>query len=429
MPWAAIIPAVGALAGGLISANAAGNAADQSAAASGRAADLQMQMYQQTRADTAPEREARNLALDALLSMTGLPGISAYKDRPAAGAATRSGAGGGLRSLPRLGGSPITGGRNSGLYDAALSDLVNLSGTFNGGGRNTNWDMTAPRANRLPLTPRMLGGPIRQGQRYSLSELGHPEGIYNNSGELQNITTSPQTMTAQEDGYVQPLGGPQERGFDFMDILNPIQVGSEPGTIGGGINGILGGLGGGGGGSPTASPTTFDPGVLTPINSGGAVGGLPIPGSSVTENPGGQPGRYNFMADPGYGFRFDEGLRAVSRSHAAKGMGLSGGILKALTRYGQGQGSQEYGNVYNRISNIAGLSGAGQGITANAGMAAAGNQGNFLSNMGDAHAAGTLGRGSAYGDTLAQLGRIYGQYSNSNNPTMYGYSSGGSITP
>ncbi len=115
------------------------------------------------------------------------------------------------------------------------------------------------------------------------------------------------------------------------------------------------------------------------------------------------------MTDPGYGFRFDEGQRAIERSAAARGMGLSGGILRELARYGQGIGSAEYGNVYNRIAGIAGLGQTGQSLTAQAGMNSANQQGGYLQNIGDANAAGTLGRASAYGDTLSQLARLYGQ--------------------
>ena len=59
----------------------------------------------------------------------------------------------------------------------------------------------------------------------------------------------------------------------------------------------------------------------------------------------------NFQADPGYAFRLSEGLKALERSAAARGGLLSGGTGKALTRFGQEMGSQEFQNAYGRAFN------------------------------------------------------------------------------
>jgi hypothetical protein len=58
----------------------------------------------------------------------------------------------------------------------------------------------------------------------------------------------------------------------------------------------------------------------------------------------------DFQADPGYAFRMQEGQKALERSAAARGGLNSGGTMKALTRYGQDMGTQEYGNAYNRFN-------------------------------------------------------------------------------
>ena len=57
----------------------------------------------------------------------------------------------------------------------------------------------------------------------------------------------------------------------------------------------------------------------------------------------------DFEADPGYAFRLSEGTKALERSAAARGGLLSGGTGKALQRFGQDLGSQEYTNAYNRF--------------------------------------------------------------------------------
>lgn len=56
----------------------------------------------------------------------------------------------------------------------------------------------------------------------------------------------------------------------------------------------------------------------------------------------------DFKADPGYAFRLSEGLKALDRQAAARGGLISGGALKAASRYGQDMASQEYQNAFNR---------------------------------------------------------------------------------
>ena len=68
---------------------------------------------------------------------------------------------------------------------------------------------------------------------------------------------------------------------------------------------------------------------------------------------GEQPAAFKFdpsqvQIDPGYQFRLSEGLKALERSAAARGGLLSGATGKALTRYGQEMGSQEFQNAYGR---------------------------------------------------------------------------------
>jgi len=133
-------------------------------------------------------------------------------------------------------------------------------------------------------------------------------------------------------------------------------------------------------------------------------------------------------ADPGYGFRLGEGLKALERSAAARGGLLSGGTGRALTRYGQEMASQEYGNAYNRAlteynalrareseeyNRLAGLAGVG-GTTAQqigaAGQTMAGNVGEIGMRQADIAGNAALARGSAYGRTAADIGRLAGRY-------------------
>jgi hypothetical protein len=161
-------------------------------------------------------------------------------------------------------------------------------------------------------------------------------------------------------------------------------------------------------------------------------------------------GRVDLNQDPGYAFRLREGQRALDRQAAARGGLISGGALKAATRYGQEMGSQEYGNAYNRAltkynadvnrestgyNRLAAMSGtgqtaantigaAGQNYATGAGNIAgtmAGNVGNLYMqqgvNQGNALLAGSQARTSSYGD----IAKLYGQ----TNPNFGGLFGGG----
>ena len=73
------------------------------------------------------------------------------------------------------------------------------------------------------------------------------------------------------------------------------------------------------------------------------------------------PTGLDFMNDPGYKARMQMGADAIENSAAARGGILSGGTLKALERYGQDYGTNEFGNVFNRGLQTAGYNaGIGQ---------------------------------------------------------------------
>ena len=124
-------------------------------------------------------------------------------------------------------------------------------------------------------------------------------------------------------------------------------------------------------------------------------------------------GMSDFQSDPGYAFRLAEGQKALERSAAARGGLISGGALKAATRYGQDMGSQEYQNAYNRyqtnrtnqLQPLGNLMASGMSAASNQG-AAAGNYGsagaNLITGAGNAMAGGITGAGNA--QAAGQLG-------------------------
>ena len=133
-------------------------------------------------------------------------------------------------------------------------------------------------------------------------------------------------------------------------------------------------------------------------------------------------GMSDFTADPGYAFRLAEGQKTLDRQAAARGGLISGGALKAATRYGQDMGSQEYQNAFNRyqtnranqLNPLGSLLSSGQAAASNQ-AAAAGNYGTQagqgLTNIGAANAAGRMASANALGDALGQ----YLRYSSNQN--------------
>jgi len=146
--------------------------------------------------------------------------------------------------------------------------------------------------------------------------------------------------------------------------------------------------------------------------------------------------RYDQNTDPGYGFRFDQGMRGVNASMAAKGMGISGAGIKGATEFGQGMGSQEYNNAFNRYvtgfnantgernqlyNRYAGVAGTGQTAVNQIGTQGA----NMASNIGNAYMTSAANTGnaalaaagqrtSAFGGAANALGRMYGNKGFSN---------------
>lgn len=139
-------------------------------------------------------------------------------------------------------------------------------------------------------------------------------------------------------------------------------------------------------------------------------------------------GMEQFQADPGYSFRMSEGLKALERSAASRGILSSGQTLKDITRFGQDAASQEYQNAFQRylterqarLQPLEYRIGLGQaaasGQAANVGSSAT-NVGNLTTSLGNINSAGTMGQANAYNNMLSNIAGIatqgaeaYGQY-------------------
>lgn len=119
---------------------------------------------------------------------------------------------------------------------------------------------------------------------------------------------------------------------------------------------------------------------------------------------------------PGYQFALTQGLKGTNNSLAAQGLGLSGAQAKGLASYATGLADQTYGNQFNRalsqyntnyqvaannVANLQNLLNTGQNAAAQTGqqsIAAANNAGNYLTQAGNAQAAGYTGIANAVGN-------------------------------
>jgi len=218
------------------------------------------------------------------------------------------------------------------------------------------------------------GGPMQNSRTYNVNELG-PENRY--VGGAVRRGRNPVTIEG-EAGYVQPHS--RAIGGMMVPMLE----------------------------SPPRPPLTQDSGPPTQISQdeSGVLTGASNFGQPPTENPGGVEGGYNFMTDPGYEFRRSEGMRALEGSAAARGGLLSGGFAKKAMRYGQDYASNEYTNVYNRISNIAGLGQVSANQSGQAALYGGQQMGTAAAQAGYANASGYRGAGNAWNNAGQQIAKL-----------------------
>ncbi len=116
-----------------------------------------------------------------------------------------------------------------------------------------------------------------------------------------------------------------------------------------------------------------------------------------------------FTADPGYQFRLDQGNRAIENQARAAGRYYSPSTVKELTRYGQDFASNEFGNVANRLSGIAGVGQSATNTGVQLGQNYANNYGNTMTELGNARGAASIAQGNAWGNAFGTVGNMFNQ--------------------
>lgn len=97
----------------------------------------------------------------------------------------------------------------------------------------------------------------------------------------------------------------------------------------------------------------------------------------------------DFQTTPGYKFRMDEGVKALDRSAASRGLLRSGAQQKGITDFGQNIASEEYGNYFNNLLKVSGL---GSDAASSGNSTAAG----LTQGAGNSILQGGIARGSGY---------------------------------
>ena len=159
---------------------------------------------------------------------------------------------------------------------------------------------------------------------------------------------------------------------------------------------------------------------------------------------------FNFQYDkndPAFTFSFDQGMRGINASLAAKGLGGSGAGIKGAAGFAENLANSYYNDAFNRYvtgfnantgernqlyNRLAGVAGTGQTSANQIGAQGA----NMASNIGNAYMSSAANTGnaamaaagirnSAYGGAANVLGRMYGYGGYGRNPPSLPYTPAG----
>jgi len=363
---------------GSLQAMATMSAADTQAQAARDAAQVQLQMYQQTRQDLAPWRDAGGWAVNQLANKISMgPGGTAFR---VPGQTDQSGMRAGPESLNTLSRTGTIRAETSPAY-SAVSQPQYSPGTNTVVQVPTSQPPYASVSQPQGTLPAWaVIGPVQYGQTYV------PAGHY----------AMPETGGA---------GGGTD--WQWASNIQPIPQGAvtAQGTpvgmqAGQGLPSWQGGEGGGGAGQNQNALTSFQ----TP---------------SMTSDYSQWPSQY--QQSPYYNFLVGEGAKSLERGAASRGNQLSGAQGKALTTFGQNMALTDYDNWlknwYQSLTPYQSLAGLGQTAGSQTGAASMQTGSNVAQNTlaaGNAQAAGQMGMGNIGARTSNNLIQNALNYYNAN---------------
>lgn len=436
MPW--ITSAVligGTLLGGAMSSHASNKAADAQKEGNQQAIDESRHEFNVAQQNMAPYREAGNKALDAMMSLTGLAAPQTSQSKPD------------YPTYPNNPAHPAHPTNPAYPIDDPNSPLGHLPAYKQEQIRRYGGMYNQPGNDNLPpgvrIQPFARGGTLRAGGLGLVGER-EPEWIRDRAGGT-SIVTQPTIIQPTRDVQITPAshlptttqqrlagvlhGSPGNSAMPSglpaykMDQIMRYRGDPHPDQLGANMRpaprpgpGPMPPPAPRPAPAPKPAPAPAPQPTPDPAPGGGAGGAVTYTRDPETgeytpvENPGGVAGGYNFKTDPGYNFRFNEGERAIEDSAAAKGGLLSGGLAKALTKYGQNFASNEYQNVYNRIAQIAGMGQNAAAGIGNAAMQTGGRIGQYLQASGTAAANNAINQGNIWGNAINSGIGMYGLY-------------------
>ena len=139
---------------------------------------------------------------------------------------------------------------------------------------------------------------------------------------------------------------------------------------------------------------------------------------------------------PGYDWQLGQGVNALDRSAASRGMLLSGPQAKAVTKYGQGLADTTYNSLMDRLYGLSNQGQSAASLAGNQGMATGQNMGNAYMSGANAQAQGLYNaynvRESAYQNQqnnmmggLGMLTNSLGKFGSAVAPAVSNWWSGG----
>lgn len=170
---------------------------------------------------------------------------------------------------------------------------------------------------------------------------------------------------------------------------NPgFSLGGDRGWNGGSIAGLIGGRIGGGSAAPQSGTTRYR------VN-GQTFATMDEAQAFANANRTGGQEYGGFTKTPGYDFRLQQGQDSLQAGAAARGGLYSGAAMRDLMKFGQDYGSNEYGNYLSRLGARADTGMSAAQMSGAASQQAAAGVSNALGNIGNAQAAGAIGRANA----------------------------------
>jgi hypothetical protein len=425
--WGAAIAVVGAVGGAAMSADAAKKAGKASAAGSAEAIAEQRRQYDLSRLDSAPYRNIGAGALALLGSPYGLSTGAAPTNRLLPGP---GGSGGVPMSEQLAGGAPITNqlipaGTGEMRFDQTPGLRLGLFGQspeaakafsdMNLGGKAIQGIFGADSTvGKLADPVQALFGSKKGDEKRNLAAFAAESGVMqlpDGRFALPDGTIFGQDRLEQVAGtWYGATKAPDGDQAGWQAKFNELKAGLQGQASPGGYRDPV-----------TIDATQDGSGRWIPTPGGGVEQRMTVGGGSLDTITGGangsgagapSPDYSNFFASPDFGFRRQEGDRAITRNAAAMGGLASGNTGAALVERSSDLASGEYGNYFNRLATLAGLGNSAVTTSTAAGMQTASNIGNAQMNAADARASGIATGADAWGNALGTVAGVGYNYFN-----------------